>query len=383
MELKPLTQTELDTFVSSQPHSQFLQSWSWGEFQKNVGRQVWCLGVFFAEGEPASGGSSKLVASASFIEMPLGLKKSYLYCPRGPIIKNGLSAEAQAEAEKLFLSKARDLTIETKQAEEIFFRFEPTFELKNSKVAPSEVKGPQLIKTKSIQPTDTLILDLTKTTEQLLAAMHPKTRYNIHLAEKHGVKIKRAVKEDFEKCWPLFLQTSRRDRFNLHPKSHYQKMVEIINEVELWVALNKNNDIIAANLVSFYGDTATYLHGASDYNARQLMAPHLLQWTLILEAKNRGYKYYDFHGVAPKAKSKGLPARLACPTSPNLGRRAPARQAGQKAKSNHPWAGITRFKTGFGGQEINYPGTYDFIYEPGWYQLYKMFRKINRLIKHG
>jgi lipid II:glycine glycyltransferase (peptidoglycan interpeptide bridge formation enzyme) len=122
-------------------------------------------------------------------------------------------------------------------------------------------------------------------------------------------------------------------------------------EVELWVAESLNNDIIAANLMVFYGDTATYLHGASNYAFRALMAPNLLQWNLIQEAKKRGFKYYDFHGIAPNENPK------------------------------HPWAGVTRFKKGFGGEIANYPGTYDFIYETGWYKIYKLFRKINRLIK--
>ena len=348
MELKPLTQIELDNFVSFQPHAQFLQSWSWGEFQKNVGHRVWRFGVYE---------NNRLIAGASVIEHRLPLKKSYLYSPRGPVMDNRLADEQKEEALKLILSKVRDLTIATRQSEEIFFRLEPTFELKNSKVAPSGAEGPQIIKTKPIQPKNTLILDLQKSTEELSVAMHPKTRYNIHLAEKHGVKITKIPEADFEKCWPLFLETGKRDHFNLHAKNYYQKMMEL-GEMELWVAENNQGAIIAANLMSFFGDTATYLHGASDYHFRNLMAPHLLQWALIQETKNRGFKYYDFHGIAPEAK----------------------KQKSKKAKNNHPWAGITRFKMGFSGEIVNYPGTFDFIYEKGWYKLYQFLRKINRLL---
>ena len=82
MNLKSLTEIELNNFVSSQEHSQFLQSASWGEFQKSLNRQVWRYGVFDNE---------KIIASASFIAMSLGFNKSYLYCPRGPIISKKLS----------------------------------------------------------------------------------------------------------------------------------------------------------------------------------------------------------------------------------------------------------------------------------------------------
>ena len=104
-------------------------------------------------------------------------------------------------------------------------------------------------------------------------------------------------------------------------------------------------------MAGFYGDTAVYLHGAFDYDNRQLMAPYLLQWSIILEAQKRNFRHYDFHGIAP---------------------------AGQL---NHPWAGVTRYKLGFGGQAKNYPGTFDFIYQPNWYKLYKIFRKLNKLMR--
>lgn len=333
MELKYLTQPELDNFVAGQEHAQFLQSWSWGEFNQSLNHEVWRYGVFL---------NNEIIASVNLIEMTVGFKKSYLYCPRGPIIKNGLSAEQKTEILKLILSKARDLTIQTKTAEEIFFRLEPTFPLQTSNI--------QLKATKFIQPPDTLILDLQQSAEQLLADFHPKTRYNIKLAEKNDVSIHKLDSDRFGECWPLFKQTGERNQFGLHPKNYYEKMLKL-NEVELWVARNAENAIIAANLMVFYGHTVTYLHGSSDYNFRQLMAPNLLQWTLINQAKQRGFKHYDWHGIAPDDSV------------------------------NHPWQGVTRFKKGFGGQTINYPGTYDFIYEAGWYKLYKMFRKINRLLK--
>ena len=73
------------------------------------------------------------------------------------------------------------------------------------------------------------------------------------------------------------------------------------------------------------------------------MAPHLLQWHAIKLAKANGQKYYDFHGI-------------------------------DEAR----WPGVTRFKLGFGGFEVNYPGTFDLVYDPGWYSIYKMVRKVRR-----
>ena len=99
--------------------------------------------------------------------------------------------------------------------------------------------------------------------------------------------------------------------------------------------------IIAANLVNFYGDTATYLHGSSSSKNRQVMAPHLLQWEQIKEAKNRGMKYYDFWGF-----------------------------------DEDKWPGVSRFKKGFGGEIVEYAGAYDLIWNKLWYQLYNLAKKI-------
>ena len=333
MNLKHLDKSQLDEFTSSQEHSQFLQSSSWGEFQKSAGHFVWRFGVY---------NDDKLVGTAQIFGHQLPLKKSYLYCPRGPVVDNQLSDEQKETALKLILSKARDLTIQTSKTEEIFFRFEP--------ICQSLILNHQslITKTKSIQPTNTLILDLTPTNEQLLANMHQKTRYNIRLAEKHGVTIKEET--DFDNVWPLFEKTAKRDKFNLHSKKYYEKMLKMVPQIKLMVAKHQNK-IVAANLVGHYGDTVTYIHGASNYEHRKLMAPYLLQWEVIKKAKELNFKFYDFHGIAPTDDK------------------------------NHPWLGITRFKKGFGGQTVNYPGTFDFVYESGSYQLYKLLRKINLFIK--
>ncbi len=110
--------------------------------------------------------------------------------------------------------------------------------------------------------------------------------------------------------------------------------------VELFLADFKNK-IIAANIVVFWEKTAIYLHGASDYEQRNLMAPHLLQWEQIKEAKKRGCIEYDFWGIDEKK-----------------------------------WPGVTRFKKGFGGREVEYPGAFDLIFQPVWYKIYKIGRTL-------
>ncbi len=318
---------QLNDFVGSQKMSQFLQSWQWGEFHAKVSSQVWRIGVL-ADG--------KLAASAEINAKDLPIGKKYLYCARGPVIAKG---KDKKEVTRLMFGEIARLAGEVGA---MFLRFDPIDKPKDDDY---KIKGDEtLVQTLDVQPAKTLILDLTKSEAELLGAMQQKTRYNINLAKKKGVKIVESSESRFEDFWSLLDQTSGRDKFRPHGRSYYQAMVEPYadNPVKLFFAEYKGKPIATA-LVCFFSDTATYIHGGSANEDRNVMAPYLLQWHAIKLAKASGQKYYDFHGI-------------------------------NEAK----WPGVTRFKMGFGGNEVNYPGTFDLIYDPGWYNIYKMVRKVRR-----
>lgn len=288
--------------------SSFLQSSSWDNFQKSLDRKTW------------------RIDSINVIKYNLPFGKSYLYSPR---CRGDFLSES-------FLKKIREIA---KKENVIFFKAEP-LDVAPLGLSSGRRRGKprkKFKKSTNIQPKKTLILDITKSEKELLKQMHHKTRYNIRLAERKNIKIKKN-KKDFEKFWKLLQQTSKRDGFGSHPKEYYKKMLKIPG-VELFLALQKTR-VIAANIVVFYKKTCIYLHGASDYQCRNLMAPYLLQWHQILEAKKRGCVKYDFWGIDEKK-----------------------------------WPGVTRFKKGFSGKEINYPGAYDLIFQPIWYKIYKIAKK--------
>lgn len=313
---------QLNDFVGGQKQSQFLQSWQWGEFQKEVSGAIWRIGV-------EDGG--QLAASAKLVKKQLPMGRSYFYCGRGPVI--GISNNELGIMNKLF-NAIKELAA---QEDIMFLRFEPTFNFQLSTF------NLPIFKTIDVQPSKTLILDLSLPEEKLLKQMHQKTRYNIRLAERKGVKIVQAGIERFEEFWQLLVSTGDRDEFNLHGRSYYQAMLKLDSDfIKLWFAEYQGKPL-AGNLVVFFGDTATYIHGGSSNENRELMAPYALQWHNIKLAKQLGYKYYDWHG-ADEIK----------------------------------WPGVTRFKLGFSGTEVNYPGTFDLVYDAGWYNIYKMVRKVRR-----
>jgi lipid II:glycine glycyltransferase (peptidoglycan interpeptide bridge formation enzyme) len=313
---------QLNDFVGSQKHSQFLQAWQWGEFHKTVSENVFRVGV-------EDGG--KLIAAATIIKKALPMGKKYFYCPRGPIIDKSQIATTKQIVELLY-----DIIKQMAQEEDaMFLRFDPTFQITDYQLP--------IVKTIDIEPGQTLILNLEKSEPELLKGMHPKTRYNINLAQKRGVKIIEAGSDRFEEFWQLMCQTGERDNFRTHGISYYKEMLKADNDfIKLFFAEYKGKPI-SSIIVAFFGDTATYAHGASSNNDRNVMAPYLLQWHCIKSAKELGHKYYDFYGINAKR-----------------------------------WPGVTRFKKGFGGKEVNYPGTYDLVFDKNWYSIYKMVRKVRR-----
>ena len=321
--IKITDKKQLNNFVGGKEHVQFLQSWQWGEFQEEVGGVIWRIGAIEDSGQ--------LIASAKLVKKQLPMGKSYFYCGRGPVIRE--AGQATAISNELFK------TINNLAVEEgvMFLRFEPVDEFKISDF-PFPIS-----KTIDVQPSQTLILDLTKSEEEILQAMHQKTRYNIRLAEKKGVKIVEAGADRFEEFWQLLTSTGDRDNFNLHGRSYYQAMLKMDNNFVKLLFAEYRGKPLAGNLVVFFGDTATYIHGGSSGNNREAMAPYAMQWHTIKLAKQAGYKYYDFHGI-----------------------------------DENKWPGVTRFKMGFGGQVVKYPGTFDLVFDQGWYNIYKMVRKVRR-----
>ena len=282
----------------------FLQSWEWGTFQEKAGHRVVRLRSDGATGQ--------------FIEHRLPLGRSYWYAPRGPLGSAAAFTSAKAFSGATFL-----------------------------RVEPGDAPADS-IRVASVQPSQTLVLDLTKDEEELLAGMHEKTRYNIRLAERKGVKVYEASPKDFDVFWSVMQETATRDAFRQHGKEHYRLMLEAFPFAKLMFA-EHDGRVLAANLMVHFGDTATYLHGASSNARREVMAPHLLHWECIRRAKAAGIARYDFWGVAPA-----------------------------DAGPDHSWAGITRFKRGFGGTYVEYPGTFDIPLDGFWYGVYRALRRLRR-----
>ena len=305
------------------PSGAFLQSQFWGEFQNKYNLPYWYFGAFE---------ESELISVALVFKLSLPTGKSYLYCPKGPVVKGKTSIP------KELMNKIENLALEEGA---IFLRFEPS--MTNEHLQKIEAST-----SKEVQPKSTWILDISKPEEEILSGMKQKTRYNIRLAGKKKIIIRTSNNsKDVEFFFNLAQETAKRNGINTHSKNYYTKMIETLSEydaIKLYLA-EYEGKTIAANLMLYFGGAVTYLHGGSNFDYRNLMAPYLLHWQAIQDAKREGCNTYDFGGVSPENNN------------------------------NHKWSGISRFKRGFGGKQIDSVGTFDLVYNKFWYKIYTLVRK--------
>lgn len=303
----------LDRYTSRETHAQCTQSSSWARFQIVTGTKVILLG------EESRTADRKVFLALQHV-LPFGY--TYWYLPRTPWAHTKTDSREIIEGLKRAIKKL--------DPRAVFIRIEPR----------GEVETKDLKRTIAIQPTTTLVTSLIKPDVQLLDQMHPKTRYNIRLALKKDLEY-RVGPEATEVFLDILEETRQRDRFRLHSRQYYKKMIES-RAVEL-VTVWKKNTCLAGSLIARFGDTVTYVHGASSSLQREVMAPYFLHWQTILRAQEQGYHWYDWHGI-----------------------------------DDQKWPGVTRFKKGFGGEIVEYPGTFDAPLAPHSYRGYTIFRYLWR-----
>ena len=223
----------------------------------------------------------------------------------------------------------------------VFIKIEP-----NGVVNNEDVK-----KSTPIFATQTILLDLTKSEEELLAGMRQKTRYNVRLAEKKGAVVEeRNDEEGLEIFLKLQKETAKRQGFFVHPDSYYQSVWEVLHPkgmAHLLIAKVENTPVVAWMLLK-YQETFYYPYGGSSTEFKKYMASNLMMWEAIKLGKRLGCKVFDMWGATGDEKD--------------------------------PWYGFTRFKLGYGGELVSSPGAYDLILKSVWYKIFILADKLRWLI---
>jgi len=275
------------------------QSLDWKTYQEALGRTTHLYGAF--NGSALEAGALVVVdrTTGGFCTWEL---------PRGPLWEQDIPSTTLAQFMKTMEKDAR-----ADRCLQLFFS--PIDRLMTGR--PSG---------RHVQPDATRVLDLTLNEETLLAQMKPKGRYNIGVAKKSGVQVRRS--DDIAAFATLMRETTARDGFRAPSEAQFSAFLTSLPGSFLLLAYGPQDaqTPIAGLLGTLWGSTAVYYYGASSYEYRALMAPYLLQWEAMRYCKRSGCTSYDLLGIAP----------------PN-------------AAETHPWRGVSGFKEKFGGTVVTYP----------------------------
>lgn len=299
-----------------------LQSWEWGEFRKAMGIDV----VRTKHGQ------------LTFHRVPytpwvIG------YFPKGP----------QPTPEML-----HDLKLLGASKHAIFIQLEPNIVVsQNDTLIPGLRRSHHPLFTKY-----TFVLDLTTPEEDLLKAMHSKTRYNLRIAQKHDVTVSEDNSEAaFTEYLRLNEETTGRQGFFAHNTQYHQTMWRMMHGsgiAHLFTATYQG-EILAAWILFAWNKTLYYPYGTSSREHREVMAPTLLLWEIVRWGKANGFTSFDLWGAM-----------------------------GPEPDTKDPWFGFHRFKQGFNPLLVEHIGSFDLVINPLLYKLYTLADTVRWfLLKRG
>ncbi|MEK7655998.1 MAG: peptidoglycan bridge formation glycyltransferase FemA/FemB family protein [Patescibacteria group bacterium] len=333
MKFVEITSSEIwDAFHTRHAWSQFTQSWAWGEFRRATGCKIRRMALIDPSGQ--------WLLAAQFEYRAKRVFGGFWFSPRGPVFSDSIGNEAKLEAMRVMrqeLSAAHFPCLSAGTARSLFIRVEPVSELGK----PEGLPVLPFLRNKPRNPSSTVLVDLERSREEIQSAMKQKTRYNIRVADRHGITTRVATHpSDVTAFLDLHEKTAARDRFTAQDRNYLADLYKNFEPKGLArIRLAERGEILlAGSMEILYGRTATYLHGASSSEGKNLMAPYALHWDAIMHAKRDGSLIYDFWGVNPASK-----AAFAYKDS---------------------WEGISRFKLGWGGRLVDLVGTWDFPIHP-------------------
>jgi lipid II:glycine glycyltransferase (peptidoglycan interpeptide bridge formation enzyme) len=180
-----------------------------------------------------------------------------------------------------------------------------------------------------------VVVDIGRPEKIILTDMKPKTRYNIGLAGRRGVRVFQAEPDRLPAFYELYRQTAVRNGFAICDYKHFLALFNTHlnnpgNSELLFLMATHNRELLAGAIVAVSGKSALYLYGASSNNKKNFMAPYALHWEAMRRARSLGCVSYEMGAVSP---------------SPD---------------PEHPFYGLYRFKTGFGGKIEIRSGSWDY-----------------------
>lgn len=226
----------------------------------------------------------------------------------------------------------------------IFIKLEPNVEKNNEDIKILRIMG--AVEGKTLFTPTTFQIDLTKSEEDLMKSFSSKTRYNIRLASKKGVRvIEDNSKEAFEKYLELTRETTQRDKFYAHSEKYHRLMWEVLHKADIahLLVAKYNGEIITTWILFAYDKVLYYPYGASTQKHKNVMANNLMMWEAIRWGKKHHLGVFDLWG----------------------------REEGK---------GFTKFKEGYNPRVVEFLGTWDLVIDKPMYMIYRILESIRWIV---
>jgi peptidoglycan pentaglycine glycine transferase (the first glycine) len=232
-------------------------------------------------------------------------KTCILYIPRGPVMDWADSTLRHRVLDDIqVLAKQKGAIFLKVDAELLLGKGEPGSEEASENPTGIEIQAELtqrkwLFSNDQIQFRNTVWIDLSGTSEDWLGRMKQKSRYNIRLAEKKGVTVRQGTETDLPGLYEMYAKTSARDGFVIRPQEYYLTIWKKFMKAGMATPLiaEVEGEAVAGMVLFWFAGKAWYLHGMSVEKHREKMPNHLLQWSAMRIAGEKGALVYDLWGI--------------------------------------------------------------------------------------
>lgn len=334
-----------NVLIAELPAPHLLQTYQWGQVKSQFGWQpsykVW------REGEQVV--AAALTLQRSLRLSPVGPKLNMFYVPKGPLLADWSDADLRGRV-------LDDLSDLARQQGAFFLKIDPDvpqgrgvsgeegaeeYPVGEAVLADLRARGWRFSH-EQVQFRNTVLIDLTPSEDELLAAMKQKTRYNVRLAGRKGVTVRIGGPDDFDLLYQMYAETAIRDGFAIRAEEYYRTVWQVFHQGGMLKPLiaEVQGQAVAALMLFLFGERAWYIYGMSSDLHREKMPNYLLQWEAMRTAKAAGCRVYDLWG------------------------------APDEFDESDPLWGVYRFKNGLGGEVWRHLGAWDLPLRPWVYRFY-------------
>lgn len=312
-----------DAFVASVPGGHHVQTSRWAEVKAVLGWRARRT-VVVEDG--------RIVAGCQILIRDVPVAGAVAYAPRGPLIDARDPARLDAVLEGLRTLAKRERVA--------YLKLQPPTDRPD--LEPELLQRGFKASALEAAPTATVLVDLARDPEAILASMRSTARRHVRGAGRRGLLARLGDASDLETFVRIVQSTSARQGFHAYPDTYYRQMWDSFEGHRALVIVERDGAPLSALLLIGWNDHVIYKMGGWSGDRSAGHPNELAHWTAMEWSRERGYRFYDLEGIPPDMAAAVLRGE------PVDGR----------------WPGRARFKLGLGGEVAVFPGAYDLTCRP-------------------